>query len=1026
MVKKIYFIVSVLLLLFLPENIWSQDNKPEGRDFYTQIADMEQKGQTNRPMEKIGEVSLPDGKTLVWSHSKKHRFKELPKMTTKEQMLRELEKIRSQHAVFLRDLAPEMETTRLEFRVEKMQFRYETEEDRSDFNRLVRGEGDWIDIDMPYYHGPQGPSTAWYRAEIDIPEEMFRKAVLMLHFNGADYYTDAFVNGHHIGFHEGMLDEFEFDMKAYAKPGKNVLLVKVRNDYSMLGGEGVPRRWGNKLSASNSPGWDDPFSGWSCCPTGYGIYQDVYVVAKETPFIADLFCRPLLDRKAVELWVETDLPNGEEAGDFLVTYSLYGQNFEAEVIKDKKKQMPVEGGRVLSKALVVIPDTLLRIWSPEEPWLYQMQVTLSSNDGRRILDTRKQQFGMRSFELRADSRPKGRMYLNGKEIRLRGANTMGFLQLDVMHHDWNRLCDDLLLAKLTNMNFIRTTQRIMPKEVYEYADRLGIMMQADLPLFAYINQKQYTEILKQASGIERVLRNHPSVILFSYLNEPMAEVKPHAISRYAYERLFDALDIVVRNENPDRAVKYVDGDYQAPSNGYPDNHCYNVWYEEHGVGLKEMCCGAWMPVSKGWMYGCGEFGAEGLDPVDLMMRRYPKEWLKKETDGSWSPRYMRGIYQGEQTYGKHWDWFETEYTMEDWVNASHEHQRWGVAKVARAFRRMPRMNSFAVHLFIDAWPNGWMKALMDCERTPKPAWFAYRDALTPFCIQVETERTAFYSEDSYPFRIWICNDTPYKNDCRIFYQLESDGKVLDTGVAGAEVPDIEQAVAFQGYLPVKMPKVKKKTKVFLRATIYDESRQSYVDEDVAEIWVYPRLQQKDKRICVIGGNEDANALLRVLCPGGMKKASQISSADEIVIAGSLTLQQYNEINEAVRNGAKALVLHAALQDGNMQKRLGCELSKGNDSSWILCRNRSHEWVRDMDKRELFYVYSSLTDSPARFVFSTFTASGFRSVLSNTDRMLVGEKSEGKGRWVLCGLALEGMLDANPPLAGIFYRMLQSN
>lgn len=61
-------------------------------------------------------------------------------MTTKEQMLRELEKIRSQHAVFLRDLASEMETTRLEFRVEKMQFRYETEEDRSDFNRLVRGK----------------------------------------------------------------------------------------------------------------------------------------------------------------------------------------------------------------------------------------------------------------------------------------------------------------------------------------------------------------------------------------------------------------------------------------------------------------------------------------------------------------------------------------------------------------------------------------------------------------------------------------------------------------------------------------------------------------------------------------------------------------------------------------------------------------------------------------------------------------------------------------------------------------------
>ncbi len=170
-----------------------------------------------------------------------------------------------------------------------------------------------------------------------------------------------------------------------------------------------------------------------------------------------------------------------------------------------------------------------------------------------------------------------------------------FLQQDVMRHDWERLVDDLLLAKLTNMNFIRTTQRIVQKEVYEYADRLGMMMQADLPLFAYINQKQYTEILKQAGNIERVLRNHPSVILMSYLNEPMAEVKAHAISRYAYERLFDALDIVVHNENPDRAVKYIDGDYQAPSNGYPDNHCYNIWYDGHGIELPDMCRGAWMP-----------------------------------------------------------------------------------------------------------------------------------------------------------------------------------------------------------------------------------------------------------------------------------------------------------------------------------------------------------------------------------------------------------------------------------------------
>ena len=49
--------------------------------------------------------------------------------------------------------------------------------------------------------------------------------------------------------------------------------------------------------------------------------------------------------------------------------------------------------------------------------------------------------------------------------------------------------------------------------------------------------------------------------------------------------------------------------------------------------------------------------------------------------------------------------------------------------MTEAFRRDPRMQSFAIHLFIDAWPAGWMKAIMDRERQPKPAYFAVRDVL---------------------------------------------------------------------------------------------------------------------------------------------------------------------------------------------------------------------------------------------------------------------------------------------------------
>ena len=41
--------------------------------------------------------------------------------------------------------------------------------------------------------------------------------------------------------------------------------------------------------------------------------------------------------------------------------------------------------------------------------------------------------------------------------------------------------------------------------------------------------------------------------------------------------------------------------------------------------------------------------------------------------------------------------------------------------MTEAFRRDDRMNTFAIHLFIDAFPAGWMKTIMDVERHPKPA-----------------------------------------------------------------------------------------------------------------------------------------------------------------------------------------------------------------------------------------------------------------------------------------------------------------
>ena len=78
--------------------------------------------------------------------------------------------------------------------------------------------------------------------------------------------------------------------------------------------------------------------------------------------------------------------------------------------------------------------------------------------------------------------------------------------------------------------------------------------------------------------------------------------------------------------------------------------------------------------------------------------------------------------------------------MQDWIEASQEHQAWATKILTESFRRDPDMVSFAIHLFIDAWPAGWMKTIMDVDRQPKKAFFVYRNALEPLMANLRTDR----------------------------------------------------------------------------------------------------------------------------------------------------------------------------------------------------------------------------------------------------------------------------------------------
>ena len=66
-----------------------------------------------------------------------------------------------------------------------------------------------------------------------------------------------------------------------------------------------------------------------------------------------------------------------------------------------------------------------------------------------------------------------------------------------------------------------------------------------------------------------------------------------------------------------------------------------------------------------------------------------------------------------------------------------------------------------------------MKTIMDVDRGPKPAYFAYRNALAPLMTSLRTDRWTFFPGERVNVEAWVCNDrNDAPQDYTLHYQLE--------------------------------------------------------------------------------------------------------------------------------------------------------------------------------------------------------------------------------------------------------------
>jgi hypothetical protein len=337
----------------------------------------------------------------------------------------------------------------------------------------------------------------WYRRTFDVPIKWWGQRV-WLHFGAVDFETTVWVNGRQVGQHRGGYDGFSFDItEALNKAGENEMLVGVW-DPTDAGTQ--PR--GKQIRKPHGI-WYTPTS---------GIWQTVWLEPVGTASIIDLKISP-------------DVDGGSVVVKPVTTATMGGFSLEVVVREGIRK---VGEATVAPGGQVTIPIAKAKLWSPERPYLYDLEVKLKL--GNRTIDKVESYFGMRKISLGKDDKGFTRLLLNNKPYFQFGPLDQGFWPDGLYTAPTDEaLRYDIEMTKKLGFNMARKHVKIEPARWYYWCDKLGLLVWQDMPSGdKYIsgNAPDITRTPGSAAEFEAELAalikgrgNHPSIVMWVPYNE---------------------------------------------------------------------------------------------------------------------------------------------------------------------------------------------------------------------------------------------------------------------------------------------------------------------------------------------------------------------------------------------------------------------------------------------------------------------------------------------------------------------------
>lgn len=364
----------------------------------------------------------------------------------------------------------------------------------------------------------------WYQRNINIPAEWNGKKIL-LHFGAADYETKVYVDGKMVGEHKGSGSSFNFDITSYVKAGQQAnLVVRV---YDNLRGGMQPG--GKQCTALYSAG---------CSYTRVtGIWQTVWMEAVNEQALKNVFAIPDIDQQ--QLVVRPEF------------YNEGNNNTLTVEVKDGKKTIAKRTAQASNQSTIVLPIKNAHLWSPEDPYLYDVKYTVKNAQGE-VIDEVSSYMGMRKVHISG-----GYFYLNNKPYFQRLVLDQGYYPDGI----WTAPSDEALrqdieMSKAVGFNGARLHQKVFEERYYYWADKLGYLTWGEEASWVLNinNELAVRNFLTEWAEIVVRDRNHPSLVTWTPLNETWNATPG------VYVRFVNDLYALTKAIDPTRPINDASGD----------------------------------------------------------------------------------------------------------------------------------------------------------------------------------------------------------------------------------------------------------------------------------------------------------------------------------------------------------------------------------------------------------------------------------------------------------------------------------